>query len=232
MAIKINNKDLYRRVINWQDVQKVILNWSQIRPTEQKYIDYHVISNRGTWGGGGGGSWIPWWWSAWWSTTVGESGITNWWDTGTGSQWMAELQYVWLPSLLNARKVEIIYSFYWNQTETYYPFDSFLEYNNSMTYYAGISSVLGSRALWFDPFVQTGYYMQDLSAWNYVMTAVLDLENEFATLTLEWPNWFKKEMEARMDSTQIFNIRHSTDFWIYLNDGVRLSRLDFLVDNN
>lgn len=232
MAIKINNKNLARRVINWQDVQRVILNWSQIRPTGQPHIDYHVISNRGTWGWGGWG-WIPWWWGVWWSTAVGESGITNWWDTGTGSQWTANLKYNWLPSLLNAYKVEIIYSFYWNQTETYnYPFESFLEYNSSVTYESTINKVSQERLLWLRPFVQSWYIMRDLSAWDYVMTAVLDLENESATLTLEWPNWFSQEIEASLTSTQIFNIRHSTDFWVILDDGVRLSRVDFFVYNN
>lgn len=234
MAIKINNKDLYRRVINWQDVQRVILNWSQIRPTSQPHIDYHVISNRGTWWGGWGSwSWIPWWWGVWWSTAVGESGITNWWDTAGGSQWTADLQYNWLPSLLNAYKVEIIYSFYWNQTETYnYPFESFLEYNSSVTYESTINKLSQERLLWLRPFTQSWYILRDLSEWNYVMTAVLDLENESATLTLEWPNWFSQEIEASLTSTQIFNIRHSTDFWVILDDGVRLSRVDFYVYNN
>lgn len=228
MAIKINNKDLYRRVINWQDVQRVILNWSQIRPTSQPHIDYHVISNRGTWGWGGGWSWIPWWWWTSWSVDIGEAGVSNWrtWET-------ANLQYNWLPSLLNAYKVEIIYSFYWDQTETYYfPFESFLENNSSVTYESTISKSSQERLLWLRPFVQSWYIMRDLSEWNYVMTAVLDLENESATLTLEWPNWFSLEIEASLTSTQIFNIRHSTDFWIYLNDGVRLSRVDFYVYNS
>jgi len=228
MAIKINNKDLARRVINWQDVQRVILNWSQIRPTSQPHIDYHVISNRGTWGWGGGWSWIPWWWWTSWSVDIGEAGVSNWrtWET-------ANLQYNWLPSLLNAYKVEIIYSFYWDQTETYYfPFESFLENNSSVTYESTISKSSQERLLWLRPFVQSWYIMRDLSEWNYVMTAVLDLENESATLTLEWPNWFSLEIEASLTSTQIFNIRHSTDFWIYLNDGVRLSRVDFYVYNN
>ena len=145
MAIKINNKDLYRRVINWQDVQRVILNWSQIRPTSQPHIDYHVISNWGTGGWGWGGTWVPWWWGVWWSTAVWESGITNWWDTGTGSQWTADLQYNWLPSLLNARKVEIIYSFYWNQTVTSYPFESYLEYNSIWTYESNIRNISQER---------------------------------------------------------------------------------------
>lgn len=238
MAIKINRKDLARRIINWQDVQKVILNWSQIRPTEQKYIDYHIISNRGTWWGWGGWSWVPWWWSIWWwgwwwSAVVWENWVSNGWDTAGGSQWIAELQYVWLPSLLNARKVEIIYSFYWNKTEAYnYPFESRLKYNSSWPYRPYIRKFWQDRTLWFQQFTQSWYVLWGSSAWNYVMTAVLDLENESATLTLEWPNWFSKEIEASIDSTQMFDIRHSTDFWVILWDWVILSKVEFLVDNN
>ena len=236
MAIKINNKDLYRRVINWQDVQRVILNWSQIRPTSQPHIDYHIISNWGTGGWWWGGTWVPWWWSIWWwgwgsGAVIWENWVSNWWDTAGGSQWTAELKYNWMPSLLNAYKGEIIYSFYWNQTETSYAFDSYLIYNSSRTYGSTIRKSSQNRELWFEPFAPWEI-MQDLSAWNYVMTAVLDLENESATLTLEWPNWFSEEIEASLTSTQIFNIRHSTDFWVELNDGVRLSRVDFYVYNN
>lgn len=34
MAIKINGKDLAKRIINWQEVEKVMLNWAEIRPNE------------------------------------------------------------------------------------------------------------------------------------------------------------------------------------------------------
>lgn len=34
MAIKINGKNLAKRIINWQEVVKVMLNWAEIRPNE------------------------------------------------------------------------------------------------------------------------------------------------------------------------------------------------------
>ena len=35
MAIKINWKDLQKRIINWKEVEKVMCNWVQIRPEQQ-----------------------------------------------------------------------------------------------------------------------------------------------------------------------------------------------------
>ena len=42
MAIKINGKDLAKRVINWHEVEKVMLNWTEIRPnsTPPVFNDY------------------------------------------------------------------------------------------------------------------------------------------------------------------------------------------------
>lgn len=42
MAIKINGKDLAKRIINWQEVEKVMLNWAEIRPnsTPPVFNDY------------------------------------------------------------------------------------------------------------------------------------------------------------------------------------------------
>lgn len=107
MAIKINNKDMSRRVYNDEDVQRVILNWSQIRPTEIPHIDYHVISD------------FTWWWG-WWGW-----GVPDWWETdewvvtdwnGIRSRtWQTvHARYTWMPSLLNAKRIEIITEFYWN----------------------------------------------------------------------------------------------------------------------
>ena len=38
MAIKINWKDLAKRIINWVEVEKVMANWVQIRPETQYYF--------------------------------------------------------------------------------------------------------------------------------------------------------------------------------------------------
>ena len=42
MAIKINGKDLAKRIINWQEVQKVMLNWAEIRPNEIPPVDDYL----------------------------------------------------------------------------------------------------------------------------------------------------------------------------------------------
>ena len=229
MAIKINNKNLARRVINWQDVQRVVLNWSQIRPTSQPHIDYHVISNRGTWWGGGGWSGVPWGWGIWGSTVIGETWVSNWgtWET-------ANLQYNWLPSLLNAYKVEIIYSFYRDWTDVSTPFESYLLHGSEDSYRAKIYKQGAAWTLYFQ--ISSQWYQTYIADYpgrgDYVMTAVLDLENETATLTLSWPSSYKKELEISLTDADIYEIRHSDEFWVYLNDWVRLSRVDFYVYNN
>lgn len=42
MAIKINGKDLAKRIINGQEVQKVMLNWAEIRPNEVPPVDDYL----------------------------------------------------------------------------------------------------------------------------------------------------------------------------------------------
>ena len=48
MAIKINGKDLAKRIINGQEVQKVMLNGSQIRPTEIPPVDDYLCFTANT----------------------------------------------------------------------------------------------------------------------------------------------------------------------------------------
>lgn len=239
MAIKINNKDLYRRVINQRDVQKVILNWSQIRPTSQWHIDYHVISNRGTWWWGWGGwTGTPWWWSSWGSTTVWEHGVSNWWETGSWGhgQGKANLNYDWLPSLMNAYKVEIIYYFYWNQTDIEdadgRALDSYLAWGDNRTYTADIYEYGQDWAVWLEFQIRILKLLSWATEWDYVMTVVLDLQNKKANLTLQWPDSFSQSLYITLVDSEVYNIRHSDKFLVILNDWVRLSRTDFFVYNN
>ena len=231
MAIKINNKNLARRVINWQDVQRVILNWSQIRPTEQKYIDYHIISKWGRWWGWGPWWWVPWWWSTWWSTVIGETGVSN------GGTWQtANLNYNWLPSLRNAYKVEIIYSFYWevtNQPSLFCPFQASLYTRTYLGYQARIRSMWGSDNRYMFEFYLTPYWaypaISHLTTWNYTITNIIDFENETATWKMRWP-WIDESYDATRE-IQYGVIKLSDSFWVYLNDWVSLSRIDFIVYN-
>lgn len=48
MAIKINGKDLAKRIINGQEVQKVMLNGSQIRPNEVPPVDDYLCFTANT----------------------------------------------------------------------------------------------------------------------------------------------------------------------------------------
>jgi hypothetical protein len=145
MAIIINNKNLYRRVINWQDVQKVVLNWKEIRPTWWN-IDYHVVSNWGT-GSWWWWTWVPWWWGVSWSTSMSE------WYVSNGGSWSpAKLDYNWMPSLRNAFKVEIIYRLYRAQENTEKPFSSWLTHWTSNTYLSEIT--------------QSSWWERSFLAWN------------------------------------------------------------------
>lgn len=101
MAIKINSKNLTKRVIDGKEVEKVILNWAEIRPNEVPHINYHVINDFSSWGS------LPWWWS------------TSSWDVTISSDWVssttwqtAKISYTMMPSLANAKKIEIIYQFH------------------------------------------------------------------------------------------------------------------------
>lgn len=231
MAIKINRKDLARRIINWQDLQKVILNWSQIRPTEQKYIDYHIISKWGTWWWGGGWGWVPWWWSTWWSTEIWYSGISNW-----GTWQTANLNYQWLPSLINAYKVEIIYSFYWdvtNQPSQFKPLEAQLYKRSTLTYQTDITSSWGSTysyMFWIYASPYPSWISQDyLTSWDYTITAKIDFENEVTTQNLKWP-WIDETWNVSW-VIRYRDIKYSDSFWVYLNDGIMLKRIDFFVYN-
>lgn len=227
MAIKINNKDLARRVINWQDVQRVILDWSQIRPTEQKYINYHIISKWWWWWGPW--EWVPWGWSTWGSTVIEETGVSN------GGTWQtANLNYNWLPSLLNAYKVEIVYYYHSEQNHVGNTLLSYLEYAGSQTYN---TNVYGDGSSWAYRLSATAPQqypllasLQELSS-DYTLTITLDLENSKATIKVEIPSK-TYETFITLDYTDIYNIRHSDEFWVLLNDGIRLSRVDFFVYNN
>lgn len=107
MAIKIDNKDLSKRIINWQEVQKVILNWAEIRPNEVPHVDYHVINDFTWWGSG--------WWSSlptWWGTNSSNVNISSWWISS--STWAsATVNYNTMPSLANASRVNIVVEFDW-----------------------------------------------------------------------------------------------------------------------
>ena len=226
MAIIINNKNLYRRVISWQDVQKVVLNWKEIRPTWWN-IDYHVVSNRGTGGWGWWWTWVPWGWSVSWSTSIDEDYVSN------EDLWIpAKLSYNWMPSLLNAFKVEIIYHLYRTQESTEKPFSTNLTLWTGNSYLSEITqSSWRERSFlaWND---SDNDELTWATAWEYTITTVLDLENSEATQTIEWPNSFEQELELTLDDTDIYNIRHSDAFWIELNNGMRLYRVDFFVYNN
>ena len=222
MAIIINNKNLYRRVINGQDVQRAILNWKEIRPIGWN-IDYHVVSN---WGTSWGWTWVPWWWDTSWNTIIDENYVSN------GGSWNpSKLIYNWMPSLLNAFKVEIIYKLYRTQESAEKPFSSWLTHRTSNTYLSEITQ----SSWWTRSFLAWNESDNDVltwaTAWEYTITTTLDLENSEATQTIAWPNGFEQELELTLDVTDIYNIRHSDAFWIELNDGMRLYRVDFFVYN-
>lgn len=56
MAIKINWKDLQKRIINWKEVSKVMLNWTQIRPSKWREYDIDISNFKST----TSYSWLSW----------------------------------------------------------------------------------------------------------------------------------------------------------------------------
>lgn len=225
MAIKINGKDLVKRIINWQEVSKVILNGSQIRPTYQQYVNYHVVSNF-TW-------WWGWWGWGWWATpswrtnngwVFGEYGVSNW-----GSGQVVNQKYNGLPSLKNAVKVEIIYQVYWDLSEITTPFDATLLRNQNREYY---TKVVSQREQIFGCSSDITASLEWASAGTYTISTTLDLEHNEATQIIEWPNGFRSDVGSyTLNGTEIANIRNCNEFVIYLNNGISLSQVDFYIYN-
>ncbi len=224
MAIKINGKDLVKRIINWQEVSKVILNGSQIRPTYQQYVNYHVVSNFAWWG---------WWGWGWWATpswrtnngwVFGEYGVSNW-----GSGQVVNQKYNGLPSLKNAVKVEIIYQIYWDLSEITTPFDATLLRNQNREYYTKLVSGW-DQIFWCSSDLSAS--LSGATAWAYNIRTVLDLEHNEATQVIEWPNGFRSDVGTyTLNGTEIANIRNCNEYVIYLNNWVSLSQVDFYVYN-
>ena len=225
MAIKINGKDLVKRIINWQEVSKVILNGSQIRPTYQQYVNYHVVSNFVWWGGWGGwgGGWAPSWRTNNWGV-FGGHGVSNW-----GSGQVVNQKYNGLPSLKNAVKVEIIYQIYWDLSEITTPFDATLLRNQNREYY---TKVVSQREQIFGCSSDITASLEGASAGTYTISTTLDLEHNEATQIIEWPNGFRSDVGSyTLNGTEIANIRNCNEFVIYLNNGISLSQVDFYIYN-
>lgn len=226
MAIKYQWQSLQRKIYNGQDISKVIINWSQIRPTEQQHVNYHIVSdwtNSGWWGGG----WAPWvpsgWTNNWW--VISAWGVSNWWTWVTVNQ-----KYQWLPSLKNAYKIVIVYKFERDQATAPTPFDATLLRLNNREYQTQLVS-WRDQVLWLSS-NNTATLTWPTSG-TYTITTTLELNDMEWTQVMDWPNGFHSTVAIYLiNATERTNIRNCNEFIVYLNNWVTLSSVDFYIYNN
>lgn len=233
MAIKIDNKDLSKRIYNWQEVQRVILNGSQIRPTEESHIDYHVISDF-TWWGGWGGGWLPWWWG-WYDVET----TADWIIAGRSGTWTITYSSVrWMPSLANAKKIEVVVNFGWDvSTPEFTTALINLSLKNNNTQYIG---GLIRYAPYSDSYSQITmggtWNFTNVTSWNYTMVWDInmeDIEYPFVTLETDWPSTFSSETVRReIDTPRVFNIRSCNNFDVTIKEWITVKSVDFYIWNN
>lgn len=233
MAIKINNKNLQKRIINGKEVEKVILNWSQIRPTEILHIDYHIIGDFTGWWGW----WLPWWWEAGSWVIVDEDWIrSETWQT-------VHARYTWMPSLLNAKKIEIITKFYWDwlydineMAFTNYIVNPLYEYPNIGWYLYHDDWNRWNPIIRYYGQATFSQLLTRTQEWIYLMKTEIHLEREW------WPWIFiftKKEGEEyvqknsqSMSPWDIQRVRESQYFDLWLWQSVVVKKVDFYIYNN
>lgn len=252
MAIKIDNKDLQRRIINGQDVQKVILNWSQIWPTEVPYVDYHVISDfTGGWGWwwGWGGWGLPWWWtftwgSQWWLRIVPNEWIKIDQDAPTGT--VGKVRYTWMPSLANAKRIVVEINFDLIQraslgTETINtPLYGFLEPGDSWIWLRHKQDDSAEIASYYNYGWFASRWTVQLTQWDsYKM--VWDISKRSAS---RWIYWAGDLYLCDSSGTRITPssgsywmttweiVATSTSFEVWLLEGITVSKVDFYIYNN
>ena len=234
MAIKIDNKDLSKRIYNWQEVQRVILNGSQIRPTEESHIDYHVISNFWWWSAW----WIPWWW--------------GWFDVEPTNDWVVawrgrvgKLTYSsvsWMPSLANATKIQIVIKYSWtpdlsireplnaelkSEWTTLESWWGEVTYWNSSWGWGHTIHVYGSGKF-------SRFY--NVSSWDYTSTITYDLVDlsNVPIMSTTWPSWFSSTDATISNFTieQVNAIKASNVFTVEIREWIVLKSVDFYIWNN
>lgn len=230
MAIKIDNKDLSKRIYNWQEVQRVILNGSQIRPTEEEHIDYHVISNFWWWSAW----WIPWWW--WWYDV---EPTNDWVIAGSSGTWTITYSRVrWMPSLANAKKIEVVVNFGWDVVT---PVSSIsfvnLSLKNDNTQYIGGNIRYRVSDNKYQQITMAGVWdFTNVTSGNYSTTWFINMEDEespYVTMETEWPSDFSAVWVNRgFETSRIANIRSCNNFDVTIKEWITVKSVDFYIWNN
>ena len=234
MAIKIDNKNLYRRIWNWQDVQKVILNWAVIRPNEQANVYYYVFNDFTWWWGGWG--WLPQWW--WWTWVE----VTNDWVVISSGRQSWEIHYTdIMPSLANARKIEIVAEIGWDRPEQMQsmPLNMRIWNSNEWT-----NTHVDSTIYWYRWFYEQAldpiYWwptseLVNFNDWDYTITTIVDMDDEdnpFATMSMEWPAGFStSDLTQSFMSAWVDKIRAFDSFKVEFYNSITIKSIKFYVYN-
>lgn len=243
MAIKIDNKDLSKRIINWQEVQKVILNWAEIRPNEVPHIDYHVISDFTSWWGGWG-----WWWLTWgWEWSWYSSSSASWIYSSNGST--VSIYYTWMPSLTNAKKIEVFHQVNWNQSYNvnYLALSwSFKNISSASIVNCVIrTEVRDSETYWYEWVTQIRasqwHKLTNTPIWNIVIKYWVD----FTQITQSHPYWWfwvqtmSTDLSTTYDSNSWFLteeasnfIKNSNYYQVNIWGDMKVKKVDFYIYNN
>lgn len=240
MPIKINGKDLSKRIINWKEVQKVILNWAEIRPSSVPHIDYHVIWDF-TWGWGG------WGWGGW--------GLPNWWEWVSGNYAISDdgiystdgstvrFNYNTMPSLANATKIEIAFHFTWTwETPIGTGPTISWDLSGSGANFADFWIDFEQDSFWLNSQISYGAVGRPFTyvskSW-YMLKSVMFLDNWWGE-GYTWKTSFTDKDDISIDinfsrnlnQSDIVDIKGFNLFDVHLWRWVVVSKIDFYIYNN
>ena len=243
MAIKINGKDLAKRIINWQEVQKVMLNGYQIRPSTSPsylYIPWDFTNSS-----------LPSDWRIYSGSSVAEF-TTNWLTKNDASvysivglwtrgNWIS-VPYVF--TLTDAIKIKSIQEWYlepseiandrstvtvwwWRATNIIVPWNelrTFLYYSkqsHERTMFVQANETIDHATM---------YRIWSLSGdWVYTLTTETDLNTWELSFTVSWPNWFSQSMTDTLSSADIAAIKTCTNAIATINYWATLAHHDLYI---
>lgn len=218
MAIKINGKDLAKRIINWQEVEKVMLNGSQIWPSETPspyiYIDADFTNYS-----------LPQWWSG--SNTF--SFTDKWLYYSAWWAWNGYVTYGGLD-LTTATKLVSIGRYYLtpvqDREET-----PFWRWRPNVFWWQMLNSPAGRlyyripwRSIW--PVL---YLTHTLIEWFYTAYIENDLVNWAVTYTLTYPSWDQETLSDTLTSSEINSIKQDTSYQIWFRASTIISGVKIYI---
>ena len=243
MAIKINGKDLAKRIINGQEVEKVMLNGAQIRPSTSPsylYIPWDFTN------GSLPSNWRIYAWSSDsefttnWLTKNDSSvySVVGVWTTGnwttvpyvftlTDAIKIKSIQERYLETSEIANDRSMVTVWWGRATNTIVPWNEL----RTFLYY---SKQAHERRM----FVQSNETIDQATRqriwslsgdWVYMLTTETDLNTWELSFTVSWPNWFLQSMTDTLSGADTAAIKTCTNAIATINYWATLAHHDLYI---